>query len=219
MMRRTLFLCTAVLAGAAAIAIYSAAVEANTSPEPPAPSASSSLLFAAHPNAGSLNQATSVVGDSTYSFATYVDGSGRRCVVETLPGGGRGTGCGDAKVFFANSPLHVEWGSAQSSASPAKWAAVWIEGVIDTEKASSVEIVDTSCSKHDVAVNNDGAFIDALGEPDAYSGSWPYLVRALDSTGAVVATTPVTLGPPDSKAAVDAGASVPSPPTGGCGAS
>jgi hypothetical protein len=140
------------------------------------------------------------IDDRVWSLSTYRNASGEQCMMEAVPGGGRGWGCQDRATMFANGPLYVNWGSSQlpGSSTRSRWDVAWVEGIVEAPVAS-VELVLASCAVIPLRLGPDGAYFGLVGREALHGGSPPYLVRGRDASGGLVATTVVKLGPIDAR--------------------
>jgi hypothetical protein len=140
------------------------------------------------------------IDNRVWSLSTYRNASGEQCIMEAVPGGGRGWGCQDRAAMFANGPLHVSWGSSQQpgSSNRSRWDVAWVEGIVEAPVAS-VELVLASCAVIPLRLGPDGAYFGLVGREALHGGSPPYLVRGRDESGGLVATTFVKLGPIDAR--------------------
>src|SRR5205823_12532570 len=80
------------------------------------------------PAAGSrLETLTAKVNGAAWSFSSYRNVKGQLCVVEVVPGEGRGYGCN----VGGPDPLNASWGSRQDpdARGTTAWDEAWVEGL------------------------------------------------------------------------------------------
>jgi hypothetical protein len=136
-----------------------------------------------------------------WSFSSYRNAAGEQCMVEELPGGGRGYGCQDRAALFARGPLYATWGSRQDpqgAGDRSKWDAAWVEGFA-VAPITSVRLVLANCAVIQLPLNADGAFFGLVGQAAMHGGSLPYMVQGLNRSGSLAATRRVDLGPLSAK--------------------
>ena len=130
----------------------------------------------------------------SWSYSIYENAGGDLCTLEVVPGQGRGYGCQAPRAIFAKGPLFADWGSTMSASDRTEWESAWVEGIAKSPIAS-VELVLANCTSVPLKLGPDGGFLGVVGPDAAHGGALPYEIRARDTSGTVVASTAVALGP------------------------
>ena len=133
-----------------------------------------------------------------WSLSSYRNTKGELCMLEVVPGEGRGYGCWPG--LFDSGPLVVNWGSRQNPENPVegRWDEAWVDGFAGSPIAR-VELVMTDCTSIELPLTSEGAFFGVVGETVMDAGVSPYLARGLDTKGRVVATDVAKFGPATAK--------------------
>jgi hypothetical protein len=129
-----------------------------------------------------------------WSFSTYRNAAGDQCMVEVVPGEGRGFGCQPVAALFANGPLYASWGSRQRGGDHGRWETAWVEGLAAPEIAA-VDLVLTNCASLSLALGPDRAFFGVVGKEALRGSAMPYAIRGHDAAGKIVSEIAVDLGP------------------------
>jgi hypothetical protein len=148
-----------------------------------------------------ISTAAEIVDGGEWSLSTYRNAAGELCFSDAIPGEGRGYSCNTRTAIFARGPLYVSWGSRQLPGGDlTKWEQAWVLGFA-TLPVSTVQLVYTDCAVKNLALNPDGAFHAVVGRAAMRKGSWPFLLRGLDTSGAVVAEDRADLQQPNAHGA------------------
>jgi hypothetical protein len=148
------------------------------------------------PAAGSrFETLTAKVNGAAWSFSSYRNSKDELCVVEVVPGEGRGYGC----RVGGPDPLNASWGSRQDpdARGTTAWDEAWVEGIA-RRPVSRVELVLTDCTSIALPMTSEGAYFGVVGAEAMHAGVSPYLVRGLDAKGRVVASDVSEFGPASS---------------------
>lgn len=147
-----------------------------------------------------FNTLRASVDGRDWSFSTYRNAAGDQCMVEVVPGEGRGFGCRSAATLFANGPVYASWGSRQRSNSGDRghWETAWVEGLAAPEVAT-VELVLTNCATLDLPLGPDRAFFGVVGSEALKGHAMPYAIRARDALGRTLTQIAIELGPVSAK--------------------
>jgi hypothetical protein len=149
--------------------------------------------FELAPAAGSrFETLTAKVNGAAWSLSSYRNSKGELCVVEVVPGEGRGYGCNVA----GPDPLNASWGSRQDpdARGATDWDEAWVEGIA-RPPVTRVELVLTDCTSIALPMTSEGAYFGVVGAGAMHAGVSPYLVRGLDAKGRVVASDVSEFGP------------------------
>ena len=145
------------------------------------------------PAAGSrFETLTAKVNGAAWSLSSYRNSRGELCVVEVVPGEGRGYGCNVA----GPDPLNASWGSRQDpdARGATVWDEAWLEGIA-RPPVMQVELVLTDCTRIALPMTSEGAYFGVVGADAMHAGVSPYLVRGLDAKRRVVASDVSEYGP------------------------
>lgn len=135
---------------------------------------------------------TAKVNGAAWSFSSYRNSKGELCVVEVVPGEGRGYGCKLGGPY----PLNASWGSRQDpdARGTTAWDEAWVEGIA-RRPVTRVELVLTDCTSIALPMTSEGAYFGVVGADAMHARVSPYLVRGLDARGRVVASDVSEFGP------------------------
>jgi hypothetical protein len=145
------------------------------------------------PAAGSrFETLTAKVNGAAWSFSSYRNVKGQLCVVEVVPGEGRGYGCN----VEGPDPLGASWGARQDpdARGATDWDEAWVEGIA-RPPVRRVELVLTDCTSIALPMTSEGAYYGVVGANAMHAGVSPYLVRGRDAKGRVVASDVSEFGP------------------------
>ncbi len=151
--------------------------------------------------ASAFNTLRATVDGRDWTFSTYRNVAGDQCMMEAIPGEGRGYGCQPRTSLLARGPLYATWGSRQDPAATgdlAHWDAAWVEGLA-APPVASVEVILTNCVVIKLPLSADGAFLGVIGQQAMRGDSLPYVVQGRAASGAVVQKTEVKLAPLSTK--------------------
>jgi hypothetical protein len=148
------------------------------------------LVPAAHTRFETL---TAKVHGAAWSLSSYRNAKGELCLLEVVPGEGRGYGCGVGGA----GPLNASWGSRQDPEARGQttWDETWVEGVA-RPPVTKVELVLIDCSTINLPLTSEGAYFGVLGADAMHSGASPYLVQGLNAHGHVVGSDVAEFAPP-----------------------
>jgi hypothetical protein len=145
------------------------------------------------PAAGSTFETlTAKVNGAAWSFSSYRNSKGQLCVVEVVPGEGRGYGCG----VRGPDALSASWGSRQdpNARGATAWDEAWVEGIA-RPPVRHVELVLRDCTSIALPMTPEGTYFGVVGAAAMHAGVSPYLVRGLDAKRRVVASDVSEFGP------------------------
>lgn len=148
-----------------------------------------------------FNTLRASVDGREWSFSSYRNTAGQQCMLEAIPGEGRGYGCQDAKTLFIHGPLYLSSGSRQEpngNSDHSHWDAAWVEGFA-ASPVTFVELLMTNCATIPLPLNADGAFFGLVGKEAMHGRFVPYAVQGRDASGGVVQKIVVELGPTSGK--------------------
>lgn len=146
-----------------------------------------------------LHMSRAVVDGAVWVFASYRNRAGQQCVMEAVPGEGRGFSCRFPKALIADGPLFITWGSRQNpGGSLTEWDVAWVTGFA-APPLKSVELVSTDCSARTLEIAADGSFFAVSGEEAMHGGAWPHLIRGLSAHGKVIAERRIELEVPNAR--------------------
>jgi hypothetical protein len=155
--------------------------------------------------------AKQTVNGKEWKIVSYRSKSGELCAGVTWPGEGQDMTCAPRASWFAHGPLYVEPGAQQDAGHPENWARFVLNGMVDLNRAQSVELVNTDCSTENVPVDSAGLFLTVIESDAIQRGVWPYMLVAHGPNGRIVQKVPVEARAPDTDAARAAGQTAPTP--------